>query len=113
MFKAEQLDEIDIDEFRSEILEEWMKERIPSKVEPVLQRAFGEGQLVGGSIDSVIRRAAGLELLLNVCAMLIVLVALVHLANAILGLLPDVAGQPISLQRLLGLAMAPLCWLMS
>ena len=34
----------------------------------------------------------GLELLLNIVAMLIVLVALVYLANAILGLLPDVGG---------------------
>jgi CNT family concentrative nucleoside transporter len=41
-----------------------------------------------------------------------VLVALVHLANAILGLLPEVAGSAITLQRLLGLAMAPVCWLM-
>src|SRR5262249_57199296 len=60
----------------------------------------------------VIVTAGGLELLLNVCAMLLVRAALVHLANAILGLLPDVAAQPISLQRILGLAMAPLCWLM-
>ena len=44
--------------------------------------------------------------------MLIVLVALVHLANAILGALPDVGGAPISLQRMLGLVMAPVCWLM-
>jgi CNT family concentrative nucleoside transporter len=36
----------------------------------------------------------------------------VHLANAILGLLPEVAGSAITLQRLLGLAMAPVCWLM-
>ena len=46
------------------------------------------------------------------CAMLIVLVALVHLANAILGLLPDVMGAPITLQRVLGIVMAPVCWLM-
>lgn len=56
--------------------------------------------------------AAGLELLLNIVAMLIVLVALVHLANAMLGLLPDIAGSAITLQRLLGLVMAPVCWLM-
>ena len=56
--------------------------------------------------------AAGLELLLNIVAMLIVLVALVHLTNTILGLLPDVAGGAITLQRMLGLAMAPVCWLM-
>jgi len=41
-----------------------------------------------------------------------VLVALVHLANAILGLLPDVGGAAITLQRLLGYVMAPICWLM-
>ena len=65
------------------------------------------------SMDAIVKgTAAGLELLLNICAMLIVLVALVHLANALLGLLPEVAGSPISLQRLLGIVMAPVCWLM-
>jgi CNT family concentrative nucleoside transporter len=44
-------------------------------------------------------------------AMLIVFVALVYLVNAMLGLLPAVAGEPITLQRLLGLIMAPVCWL--
>jgi CNT family concentrative nucleoside transporter len=69
--------------------------------------------VASGTMDAIVKgTAAGLELLLNICAMLIVLVALVHLANAILGLLPDMIGVPISLQRLLGLAMAPLCWLM-
>ena len=59
--------------------------------------------VASSTMDAVVKgTAAGLELLLNVCAMLIVLVALVHLANAILGLLPEVAGAPISLQRLLG-----------
>jgi CNT family concentrative nucleoside transporter len=56
--------------------------------------------------------AAGLELLLNIVAMLLVLVALVYLANAILGLLPAIGGAKISLQRLLGYLMAPVCWLM-
>src|SRR5215468_3849396 len=66
-----------------------------------------------GTMDAVVKgTAAGLELLLNVCAMLIVLVALVHLANSILGLFPEVEGAPLSLQRALGLAMAPLCWLL-
>jgi CNT family concentrative nucleoside transporter len=41
-----------------------------------------------------------------------VLVALVHLVNAILGLLPDIAAKPVSLERMLGIVMAPLCWLM-
>lgn len=66
-----------------------------------------------GTMDAIVKgTAAGLELLLNIVAMLIVLVALVYLANAVLGLLPDVGGAAISLQRMLGYAMAPVCWLM-
>jgi concentrative nucleoside transporter, CNT family len=54
----------------------------------------------------------GIRLLINIVAMLIVLVALVHLLNIMLGLLPDFGGKPVSLQRLLGLFMAPVVWLM-
>lgn len=54
----------------------------------------------------------GIELLLNIVAMLIVLVAFVTLANRMLGLLPRVFGEPVSLQRLMGLFMSPVCWLM-
>jgi CNT family concentrative nucleoside transporter len=68
---------------------------------------------VSGTMDAIVKgTTSGLELLLNIIAMLIVLVALVHLANSILGLLPDVGGAGISLQRMLGLVMAPVCWLM-
>ena len=71
------------------------------------------GPVADNTMDAIVRgTAAGLELLLNIVAMLIVLVALVHLANAILSLLPDVGGAAITLQRLLGLVMAPVCWLM-
>ncbi|MEW6452870.1 MAG: nucleoside transporter C-terminal domain-containing protein, partial [Pseudomonadota bacterium] len=54
---------------------------------------------------------AGLSLLLNMIAMLIVFVALVHLVNGMLSLLPNVGGEAITLQRVLGLIMAPVCWL--
>ena len=65
------------------------------------------------TMDAIVKgTASGLELLLNIVAMLIVLVALVHLANAALGLLPNVGGSDISLQRMLGIIMAPVCWLM-
>jgi CNT family concentrative nucleoside transporter len=65
------------------------------------------------TMDAIVKgTTSGLELLLNVIAMLLVLVALVHLANAIIGLLPEIGGAPVSLQRLLGYAMAPVCWLM-
>lgn len=55
---------------------------------------------------------SGLQLFLNIAAMLIVLVALVHLVNAVLGLLPEMGGQAITLERLLGYLMAPIVWLM-
>jgi CNT family concentrative nucleoside transporter len=69
--------------------------------------------LASSTMDAIVKgTAVGLELLLNICAMLIVMVALVHLANAIIGTLPPVGGAPITLERLLGIAMAPVCWLM-
>ena len=54
----------------------------------------------------------GLQLVLNIVAMIIVIVALVYLLNAFLGLLPDVASRPVSLERILGYALAPVTWLM-
>src|SRR2546422_5286585 len=65
------------------------------------------------TMDAIVKgTTAGLELLLNIIAMLLVLVALVYLVNAILGLLPEIGGAKISLQRLLGYLMAPVCWLL-
>ncbi len=64
------------------------------------------------AMDAVARGAIeGASLLINVVAMLTVLVALIHLANVLVGLLPDIDGQPLSLQRLLGWVMAPFMWL--
>src|SRR5882757_5373561 len=76
--------------------------------------ALGDPDMHASStMDAIVKgTVAGLELLLNIIAMLIVLVALVYLANAMLGLLPNVGGAAISLQRMLGTAMAPVCWLM-
>ncbi|MGH6789169.1 MAG: NupC/NupG family nucleoside CNT transporter [Pseudolabrys sp.] len=71
------------------------------------------GPIATSTMDATVKgTGAGLELLLNIIAMLIVLVALVHLANGILSLLPDVAGAAVTLQRVLGIVMAPVCWLM-
>jgi concentrative nucleoside transporter, CNT family len=79
---------------------------VPSKVDKIAPVATS-------TMDAVVRgTTAGLELLLNICAMLIVLVALVHLVNAALGLLPEIAGAPVTLERMLGIVMAPVCWLM-
>ncbi len=53
----------------------------------------------------------GLQLLFNIIAILIVFVALVKLANIGLGQLPNVQGQPLTLERILGTVMAPVVWL--
>lgn len=64
-----------------------------------------------GAMAAVTRGTAeGLQLLLNIVAMMIVLIALVSLANQALALLPH-GDAPWSLQRLLGYLMAPLAWL--
>jgi CNT family concentrative nucleoside transporter len=64
------------------------------------------------AMDAVTRGTSdGLALYLNIIAMLIVLVALVALSNQILGLLPTLQGEPVTLQRLLGYIMAPVAWM--
>ncbi len=55
---------------------------------------------------------SGLKLFLNITAMLIVLVALVSLVNQLLGFVPDVDGESLSLQRILGVIMSPVMWLL-
>ncbi len=69
--------------------------------------------LYTGSMDAICKGTQdGIGLLLNITAMLIVLVGLVHLANAALGLLPEVAGSALSLERIFSWPMVPLVWLM-
>jgi concentrative nucleoside transporter, CNT family len=65
-----------------------------------------------GSMDAIVKGTMdGLHLLLNILAMLVVMVALVFLANQLIGLLPKIHGQPLTLQRILGWIMAPIVWL--
>lgn len=66
-----------------------------------------------GAMDAVVQGTLdGVRLLVGICAMLVVLVALVSLANAALGVLPEINGAALTLQRLLGWAMAPIAWMM-
>jgi CNT family concentrative nucleoside transporter len=67
----------------------------------------------GNAMDAVTQGTMrGLALYLNVVAMLLVLVAMVALADQLFALLPSVAGEPMSLERLFGWLFAPLTWLM-
>ena len=52
---------------------------------------------------------AGVKLLINIVAMLIVMIALVALFNALLGLIP--LKDPLTFQKILGWCMAPIVWL--
>jgi CNT family concentrative nucleoside transporter len=64
-----------------------------------------------GAMDAITRGTErGLRLFLNIVAMLVVLVALVQIANALLSLLPAVSGADLTLQRMLGWLLAPLAW---
>ncbi|CCG42516.1 NupC/NupG family nucleoside CNT transporter [Magnetospirillum molischianum] len=67
----------------------------------------------GGSMDAVVQGTLdGVRLLVGICSMLVVLVALVSLANGVLAHLPPVWGEPLSLQRAMGWVMAPVVWMM-
>jgi concentrative nucleoside transporter, CNT family len=64
------------------------------------------------SMDAVAKGTRdGIVFLINIVAMLIVMIALVSLANAMLGLLPAIGGEPITLQRLFAYAFRPVMWL--
>jgi CNT family concentrative nucleoside transporter len=69
-------------------------------------------QQASSSMDAITKGTLdGLALLLNIVGLLIVLVALVTLANLMLEALPPISGKPITLQRVLGVLLAPLAWL--
>lgn len=82
------------------------------ETEPVTAGKMTPPQEAKGSMDAItIGTVEGVSLLINIIAMLIVLIALVYMVNGILAWLPDLDGRPVTLQRLLGYAMAPVVWL--
>ncbi len=63
------------------------------------------------SVDAISRGTTdGLSVVLNITATLIVFVGLVALTNLILGAFPDVAGAPLTVERMLGVLFTPLAW---
>jgi concentrative nucleoside transporter, CNT family len=64
------------------------------------------------SMDAVAKGTRdGIVLLFNIIAMLVVIIALVTLVNYALGLLPDLAGAAVTLQRLFAYVFRPVMWL--
>ncbi len=73
------------------------------------------GDFAGENAMSAIARGTleGTQLWLNVISMLIVLVAFVYMVNGIIGsVVPDIAGAPVTMQRIFGWVMSPLAWLL-
>lgn len=65
-----------------------------------------------GAMDAITRGTLeAIPLCLNIVALLVVLLALVTVANQVLGLFPTIAGEPLTLQHILGWGMAPVVWL--
>ncbi len=53
----------------------------------------------------------GVKILAGIVALMIVLVAFVHIVDAVLSLLPDVAGEPVTLRGAFAYLFRPLVWL--
>jgi CNT family concentrative nucleoside transporter len=65
------------------------------------------------SMDAVTRGTSdGLGIYWSILAILIVLTAFVYLLNGAIGLLPDVGGAPLTLERIAGWIFSPIAWLM-
>ncbi len=63
------------------------------------------------AIDAIsVGTTDGLQIALNIGATLIVFVSLVAIANGVLGVLPHIGGEAISVQRILGVIFSPLAW---
>ncbi len=85
---------------------------IPEEQQSKSQTQFELTASASSSMDAITKGTLnGMKLLINIIAMLIVFVALVHLANQILALIPVSGNEPLTLQKILGWLMAPLVWL--
>ena len=74
--------------------------------------ARSQGLKFESSIDAIIKGTMdGMQLFLAVIAVIIVVFALVSLADQVLALLPMVHGEPLSLKRAFGWLFSPLMWL--
>ncbi|MEO5340107.1 MAG: hypothetical protein H7837_06240 [Magnetococcus sp. MYC-9] len=84
---------------------------VPETASPTTGR-FTNLQPARNSMEAITQGTLdGIGLLINIIAFLIVLVALVALANQLLALLPSWGDAPLTLQRLFGWLLAPLTWL--
>jgi len=80
-------------------------------VEQASESDLGAEAMYESSIDALIKGiGVGLEICLKIAATLIVFVSIVAMVDGALGQLAPVGGAPISLERIFGVAFAPLAW---
>jgi concentrative nucleoside transporter, CNT family len=85
---------------------------VPFHPDPSEEARLEIGDPAAGALDAIAKGTRdGIVFLANIVAMLVVLVALVALANSVLGLLPEWGGAPVTLQRLFGYLFRPVIWL--
>ena len=85
---------------------------IPS-AQTELKTAKEDLKMYESSMDAIsVGTKDGLNMFLSVIASLIVFLSLVALADFMLGIIPNVYGEPISLQRIAAFIFAPIAWLM-
>jgi len=85
---------------------------VPFRPDPAAAAELAIDDPPVSSMDAVAKGTRdGIVFLLNIVASLVVMVALVSLVNSLLGLLPGVEGEPITLQRLFAYAFRPVMWL--
>ena len=85
---------------------------IPS-AQTELKTAKEDLKMYESSMDAIsVGTKDGLNMFLSVIASLIVFLSLVALADFMLGIIPNVYGEPLSLQRIAAFIFAPIAWLM-
>jgi CNT family concentrative nucleoside transporter len=83
----------------------------PGEVEQGGDAPFGNDNRYDSAIDAVSHGIGdGLQVVLNVGATLIVFVAFVAIGDKLLGLIPPIGGQPVTIERGLGILFAPLAF---
>ena len=85
---------------------------LPESGRPTLGEALPPSS-AQGTMDAVAKGTwDGLQLFLNIIAMLISFIALVKIVNLGLGYVPDVSGAALTVQRILGWVLSPVAWLL-
>ncbi|MEM9879773.1 MAG: nucleoside transporter C-terminal domain-containing protein [Pseudomonadota bacterium] len=86
---------------------------VPAAASETPSKADDTSLRYDSTIDAIVTGTMdGMKLFLAVIAVIIVIFSLVALADSALSLLPDIAGEPITIRRAFGWLFAPIMWLM-